>query len=143
MKLWQLFSLGRGALLLAEQVSQQTGAQHVLTFDERVGKALADHGHRVTRLDPAAPIAIEGGSLDGVCFNALAEEGDPVERLRAALHAVRPGGYVLSATPTRLGGDQATDCLLSAAFLHAGLGELRQQRWRGLLLTSGRVRGTG
>ena len=140
MKLWQLFSLGRQALWLAEQVSKQTGGQHVLAFDDRVGKALADRGHRVTKLDRAAAIEIEVGSLDGVCFDALHEEGDPIARLRAALHAVRPGGYVLAAVQTPLGGDHAASAKLAAIFLHAGLAELRQERRRGLLLTSGRLR---
>lgn len=142
MKLWQLFSLGRCALLLAEQVGKFQGAQHVIAFDDRVGKALADGGHRVTRLEREGAVPTEVGSVDGVCFDALAESADPIERLRATVRAVRPGGFVLSATASRLT-DHALAARLTAAYLHAGLGELRQEKRRGMLLTSGRVRRGG
>lgn len=142
MKLWQLFSLGRCALMLADEVGKQTGAQHVIAFDDRVGKALADGGHRVTRLEPAGAVPTEVSSVDGVCFDALAEADDPIERLRATMRAVRPGGFVFSVTTSRLN-DHALAAKLTAAFLHAGLGELRQEKRRGMLLTSGRLRRGG
>lgn len=143
MKLWQLFSLGRCALLLAEQVGKHDGAQHVIAFDDRVGKALADEGHRVTRLERDGAVPVDVGSVDGVCFDALAEADDPIERLRATIRAVRPGGFVLSATASRLTSDHALAARMTAAYLHAGLGELRQEKRRGMLLTSGRVRRGG
>lgn len=139
MKLWQLFSLGRRALLLAEQVAQRGSGQHVIAFDDRVGKALAEGGHRVTRLEGEQPFPGEE-LVDGICFDALGDAKEPLDRLRASLRAVRAGGYVLSATPSPLGGDHAAAAKLAATFLHAGLVELRQETRRGLLLTSGRVR---
>lgn len=114
----------------------------MIAFDDRVGKALADGGHRVTRLEREGAVPTEVGSVDGVCFDALAESADPIERLRATVRAVRPGGFVLSATASRLT-DHALAARLTAAYLHAGLGELRQEKRRGMLLTSGRVRRGG
>lgn len=143
MRLWQLLSLGRRAIALADAVNHENGTQRVVVLDERAARAIGQHGHTVVRahLDAGRLRDVEG-TTDGVCLGELGgpEAGDPIALLLDCSRVVRGGGFVMAASPTSMGVDHAASAKLAAWFLHAGLVDLKQERRRGVILTSGRVR---
>ncbi len=124
-----------GARALVRAVGSEK--RRVIALDESVARALEQAGHTslAARVENSR-LHFEEAPVDALCLSALP---DDASLLRDCARAVKAGGRVLIASG--MSAARKERHLVMALLLHAGLVDLEQHWSRGILISSGRVRG--